>query len=381
VSARLKRVSLVAILLVFAALYFRAFEAPPAPRWVPPRAPLQASSPKPLFRSELLPNGTTASVHSATAVELADGTLRAFWYGGTREGASDVAIYTSIYAAGAWSPESALVRREEAQRGLQRALRKLGNPVAGRDPRGRVWLFYVSVSVGGWAGSAINAMVSDDEGRTWSPPRRLISSPFFNISTLVKGPLVQLADGTMALPVYHEMIGKFGELLRLDADGRVIGKTRLSWGASSLQPVVVPRSENDAVAFMRYAGDPPARVLVTRTSDAGEHWTAPEKTALPNPNAAVGGVLLAGGPLVLAFNNAEANRESLDLALSTDFGASWRVARSLESESQLPRAPVAEYSYPWVMQDRAGNVHVLYTWGRSRIKHAVFNRAWLEGGR
>jgi predicted neuraminidase len=381
VSSRLKRVSLVAILLVFAALYFRAFEAPPAARWVPPRAPSQAPSPKPLFRSELLPNGSAPSVHAATAVELADGTLRAFWYGGSREGASDVAIYTATYAAGAWTPETALVRREEAQRSLQRSLRKLGNPVAGRDPRGRVWLFYVSVSVGGWAGSAINAMVSDDEGRTWSAPRRLISSPFFNISTLVKGPLVQLADGTMALPVYHEMIGKFGELLRLDADGRVIGKTRLSWGASSLQPVVVPRSESDAVAFMRYAGDPPGRVLVIRSSDAGEHWTAPEKTALPNPNAAVGGVLLAGGPLVLAFNNAEANRESLDLALSADFGASWRVARSLESESQPQRAPVAEYSYPWVMQDRAGNVHVLYTWGRARIKHAVFNQAWLEGGR
>jgi predicted neuraminidase len=381
VSSRLKRVSLVAILLVFAALYFRAFEAPPAARWVPPRAPSQAPSPKPLFRSELLPNGSAPSVHAATAVELADGTLRAFWYGGSREGASDVAIYTATYAAGAWTPETALVRREEAQRSLQRSLRKLGNPVAGRDPRGRVWLFYVSVSVGGWAGSAINAMVSDDEGRTWSAPRRLISSPFFNISTLVKGPPVQLADGTMALPVYHEMIGKFGELLRLDADGRVIGKTRLSWGASSLQPVVVPRSESDAVAFMRYAGDPPGRVLVIRSSDAGEHWTAPEKTALPNPNAAVGGVLLAGGPLVLAFNNAEANRESLDLALSADFGASWRVARSLESESQPQRAPVAEYSYPWVMQDRAGNVHVLYTWGRARIKHAVFNQAWLEGGR
>jgi predicted neuraminidase len=381
VSSRLKRVSLVAILLVFAALYFRAFEAPPAARWVPPRAPSQAPSPKPLFRSELLPNGSAPSVHSATAVELADGSLRAFWYGGSREGASDVAIYTATYAAGAWTPETALVRREEAQRSLERSLRKLGNPVAGRDLSGRVWLFYVSVSVGGWAGSAINAIVSDDEGRTWSAPRRLISSPFFNISTLVKGPLVQLADGTMALPVYHEMIGKFGELLRLDADGRVIGKTRLSWGASSLQPVVVPRSESDAVAFMRYAGDPPGRVLVIRSSDAGEHWTAPEKTALPNPNAAVGGVLLAGGPLLLAFNNAEANRESLDLALSADFGASWRVARSLESESQPQRAPVAEYSYPWVMQDRAGNVHVLYTWGRARIKHAVFNRAWLEGGR
>ena len=95
---------------------------------------------------------------------------------------------------------------------------------------------------------------------------------------------------------------------------------------------------------------------------------------------AVGSVLLAGGPLVLAFNNAEQNREDLSLAVSNDFGASWRVARRLEGESVSPRAPVPEYSYPWIMQDRGGDVHVLYTWGRSRIKHVVFNRAWLEGG-
>jgi predicted neuraminidase len=270
--------------------------------------------------------------------------------------------------------------RELAQRHLRRHVRKLGNPVAGRDPAGRIWLFFVSVSVGGWAGSAINAVVSTDEGETWGAPRRLIASPFFNVSTLVKGPPVPLSDGTIALPAYHEFLGKFGELLRVDADGRVMGKTRLSWGKSSLQPVIVPRSETEAVAFMRYAGDPPARVLVIRTNDAGAHWTAPVKTALPNPNSAVGSVLLAGGPLVLAFNNAEENRESLSLALSGDFGDSWRVVRQLEGESLPTHAPVPEYSYPWIMQDRSGDVHVLYTWGRSRIKHAVFNRAWLEGG-
>jgi predicted neuraminidase len=380
VSGRLRWVSLGAIVLVFSGLYLRAIEGPKAAQFLAPPYAGRVASTTPFIRTELLPNASVASVHSATAVELADGSLRAFWYGGTREGASDVAIYTSAYSAGAWAPESALVTREETQRQLQRSLRKLGNPVAGRDPRGRLWLFFVSVSVGGWAGSAINAIVSEDEGKTWSPPRRLISSPFFNISTLVKGPLVPLADGTIALPVYHEMVGKFGELLRLDGDGRVIGKTRLSWGESSLQPVVVARSETEATAFMRYAGSPPARVLMLRTSDAGAHWTEPVKTALPNPNSAVGGVLLPGGPLVLAFNNAEADRESLSLALSSDFGATWRVARQLEGESLLPRAPVPEYSYPWIMQDRAGDVHVLYTWGRSRIKHAVFNRAWLEGG-
>jgi len=348
---------------------------------VPPQAAARAeSSAEPLYRSQLLPNNTAQSVHSATAAEISGGRLRAFWYGGSREGAPDVAIYTSVYSPrdGAWSPERVVMTRELAQRHLRRTVRKLGNPVVGRDSKGRLCLYFVSVSVGGWAGSAVNLVVSEDEGETWSPPRRLIASPFFNIGTLVKGAPLLFSGGAVGLPVYHELLGKFGELLCLDSAGGVVLKTRLSWGRSSLQPVIVPRSEKEAVGFMRYAGVPPNRILIVRTADGGVHWSPPAKTALPNPNAAIGSALLADGPLLLVLNNAEENREDLSLAISEDFGNSWRIAYRFEGDSGSPQAPVPEYSYPWIMQDRAGDVHVLYTWGRSRIKHLRFNRAWLE---
>jgi predicted neuraminidase len=347
---------------------------------VPPQAAaLAASAATPRYEAQLLPNSTAASVHSATAAEISGGRLIAFWYGGSREGASDVALYSSVYSLRLkdWSPERVVVAREFAQRHLQRSLRKLGNPVAGRDSKGRLCLYFVSVSVGGWAGSAVNLMVSEDEGETWSPPRRLVASPFFNISTLVKGAPLLFSDGAAGLPVYHELLGKFGELLRLDAEGHVIGKTRLSWGQSSLQPVIVPRSDEEAVGFMRYSGDPPNRILIVRTADGGAHWSPPAKTPLPNPNAAIASVLLSDGALLLAFNNAEEDREDLSLALSKDFASTWRVVRRVEGDSGS--APVPEYSYPWIMQDRDGDVHLLYTWGRSRIKHLRFNRAWLEG--
>jgi len=372
--------SLAAAALVFAGLYVRNLTLPSPGGFAPARAARAASPAAPLYGAELLPNSTAASVHSATAAEISGGRLRAFWYGGSREGAPDVAIYTSVYSPKeeTWSPERAVMTRELAQRQLRRSVRKLGNPVAGRDRAGRLCLFFVSVSVGGWAGSAINLMVSEDEGETWSPPRRLVASPFFNISTLVKGPPLQFADGATGLPVYHEFLGKFGELLRLDAPGRVIRKTRLSWGQSSLQPVIVPRSEAEAVGFMRYAGDPPNRILMIRSSDGGAHWSAPVKTALPNPNAAIASALLADGRVLLAFNNAGENREDLSLAISEDFGDTWRVVRRLEGDPGSPGAPVPEYSYPWIVQDGAGEIHVLYTWGRSRIKHVHFNTAWLE---
>jgi len=91
--------------------------------------------------------------------------------------------------------------------------------------------------------------------------------------------------------------------------------------------------------------------------------------------------LLSDGALLLVFNNAEEDREDLSLALSKDFGSTWRVVHRFEGDLGSAPAPVPEYSYPWIMQDRAGDVHVLYTWGRSHIKHVRFNRAWLEGRR
>lgn len=372
---------LAALVLVFAVAFQRALSTPSESGFAVDKASGQpARSGKPLYASQLLPKGEVASVHAATAVAFADGRLRAFWYGGSREGASDVKIFSSVYSprTGDWSPAQPVVTREPLQRILGRNLRKLGNPAVGRDARGRLWLFFVTVSYGGWSGSAINVVVSSDGGESWSAPRRLVTSPFLNLSNLVKAAPVGFADGTLGLPVYHEMLGKFGELLRLDADGAVVGKTRLSWGRHSLQPVVVPSTEKEAVSFMRYAGEPPKRVLVQRTQDGGVSWSAPVKTELPNPNAAIDSVRLPGGPLLMAFNNSDSNREDLSLAWSEDQGRSWRVIHVLDRVGKDGGEGMPEYSYPWLMTDSAGDVHVLYTWRRARIKHVRFSQAWLR---
>src|SRR5690606_1030806 len=170
---------------------------------------------------------------------------------------------------GLWGEEVVLATREETQQGVKRFIRKLGNPVLAVTPDQRLWLFYVSVSIGGWAASSINAMYSDDMGHSWSTPRQLVTSPFLNISTLVRGAPVLHADGSIGLPVYHEFLGKFGEYLHLDADGRVLAKSRISDGRFSLQPTVVPLDQQRAIALMRHTGED-RRVLASRTEDRSE---------------------------------------------------------------------------------------------------------------
>jgi predicted neuraminidase len=311
------------------------------------------------------------SVHSATAVELSDGRIRAFWYGGSREGAKDVAIYSALFdsSSGEWSPQEVVTTREATARDLARYVKKLGNPVAFHDRR-RLWLFYVSVSLGGWSGSAVNFRISEDEGATWSAARRLTTSPFLNVGTLVRGPAVRFEDGSIGLPVYHELLGKFGELLRISAEGEVLDKIRLSHGRSSLQPVIVPLSPDHAVGFLRSSGSSPKRVLATVTEDGGRTWSDPAPTQLPNPDAAVGALRTSVGEILLAFNDSEQDRSTLKLAVSRDGGKTFDLVHAVSPPAS--EGPTQELAYPWLLETKDGSLHLLYSWNRERIVHVRY---------
>ena len=236
------------ILIAFGAAYYKvAHRDAPAP-FQATSADQERATPSAAFRTRFVSARQNISVHAASLVELGDGRIRAFWFAGTREGAQDVQIRSAVFdpAKEAWGPEVRVEDREHTQRGLLRYVKKLGNPVALRAPDGKLWLFYVTVSLGGWAGSSVSAITSIDDGASWGAPRRLITSPFINISTLVKGTPFLYADGTMGLPAYHEFIGKFAELLRIDASGHVIDKQRLSAGKTTIQPVMLIESPQQA---------------------------------------------------------------------------------------------------------------------------------------
>jgi predicted neuraminidase len=375
-----KRVGgLLAVAVVFGGLFAQTLSAPaPSGFAVSKPSAVRDADRTPLYDERYASSAATPSVHAATALPVPGG-MRAFWYGGTREGAGDVAIYSALYeqATSRWSPERPVATRTSTQAGLGRYIRKLGNPVVSRDARGRLWLYYVSVSVGGWSMSSINAMMSADHGATWSAPRRLVTSPFLNISTLVKGRPYLHEDGSLGLPAYHELFGKFGELVRLDNEANVIGKTRLSRGSDGIQPAVAVRSASEAIAFMRYTGGGPGRVLAVRTRDGGRTWSEPEKLSVPNPNAAVDAAALPSGELLLVFNNRPQDRNNLSLAVSSDAGASWRVVHAFEDDPLGDRS--VEFSYPWLAQDsEGGRLHLFYTWRRSHIKHVRFDEDWLR---
>ena len=421
ISTRSRTLVLVILLIGFGAGFVKSFDRTPA-GFFQPRSIGKTGDGEPHFETRFVSGGETPQTHAPSLVELTDGSIRAFWVAGSREGAKDGEIHTAVFLPerAVWRRETPVATRASTRKLLQRYIRKLGNPVVGRAANGQIWLFYVTVSVGGWGGSSVTMTTSTDDGKTWTPQRRLITTPFFNLSTLVKGTPFLYDDGTLGLPVYQEMIGKFGELLRLDETGAIIDKQRLSSGRYSMQPVVLAQSNRKAITLMRYAGgQPPKRVIRASTDDAGQHWSPPEKSALSNPDAALSGIVLADGRILVVLNDIESDRDQLSLVASPDGGVTWKTvikledqtglrgqpldrARYLETTSALVRGSDAtvpnpadyaravsvqmcrgvgcrfEFSYPYLIEARNGEIHLVYTWNRAFIKHVQFNQAWLD---
>lgn len=421
------------LLTAFALAGWKIFNRLPAANFAPvlqhtgiPNGTLKATPAKGLPAQQLSPDGRFRfdaqfvsaapgqAVHAASLVELRDGRLRAVWFSGSREGARDVAIRTAVMDAATlrWDAESTLFDRQNIQQGLWRYVKKLGNPVIARAPDGSLWLWMVNVSLGGWAGSSITWARSTDEGASWSHPRRLVTSPFLNISTLVKGAPVAYQDGQVGLPVYHEFVTKFGEILRVNPQGQVIDKVRIPGSQTSLQPVLLVAGAEQAQVYMR-SGNATALMMST-SRDAGKTWSPTQSSSWPNPDSALAGVVSSTGAQWLALNPAPRNREILALLQASsggsfDAASPWIVESSAQPKARLSTADYEhllgdelrargaseahakayvdsakrqlcgagycsqEFSYPYLLQSHDGYIHLVYTWHRTRIKHVRFD--------
>ena len=365
-------------LLVFIGLRdgWRVSPVPAAKFFVPPISPARTNE-APEFHEQFVDaRFIHPSAHVSSICELPDGRMAAVWYAGSREGARDVALYVSSRNAGltnAWTTPVSAGTHEAAGDEAFRYVKKVGNAILFAGTNGHLHMLYVTTGFGGWSCSQLNLKTSTDGGTTWSRSRRLGLSPFLNISELVKNAPVPTADGGFVVPIYHEVIGKFSELLwlRPSANGFEAIKTRAFGGRTAFQSSLVALNETNALMLCRTAG-PVKKIHATRTSDAGRNWSALETIDLPNSNSGLDAIRISDGRLLLAFNDTDSGRDNLRLAISADGGVTWKRAATLVAEAG------AEFSYPSILQTSDGLIHVTYTWKRKGIKEATFNVAWLE---
>jgi len=311
-----------------------------------------------------------ASAHASTIAETPARTLLAAWFGGSGEGRDDVEIQLSRKAAGeSWSAPRPVTSAPDIP---------VWNPVLFQDAD-TTWLFFkIGPSPREWVGAYIR---SGDDGRTWSAVTYLPAG----LTGPVRTKPLALPDGTWLAGSSVEAGYRGGTPAGAPYRGWAAwversGDRGRTW--SKHGPVTVPGEPFGVIQPTLWIGaggeirmltrstERIGRIVAASSADGGRTWSPGHATSLPNPNAGIDVVRLRDGRLVLVYNHLPAGRAAIHLAVSSDDGGTWTAPRVLESGP-------GEYSYPAVIQTADGDIHVTYTWRRTRIRHVVIDAARL----
>lgn len=298
--------------------------------------------------------------HASTIEETRSG-LIAGWFGGTREGASDVGIWISRQVHGKWSPP------QEVATGTDGTGKPLPcwNPVLFQPRKGPLMLLYkVGPDPRRWWGMLAT---SSDAGAHWSKPSRLPDG----LLGPIKNRPIQMPNGDILCPSSTEDNGWQVHFERTPDLGKTWTKTlpvNDGKAIGAIQPSFLRLAKGRLEAIGRTRQD---RLFEIESTDEGKTWGPMRLGELPNPNSGTDAITLRDGRHLIVFNNVPGTpghwggkRSPLNVAVSED-GRHWKVILTLESE------PDQEFSYPSLIQAKDGQVHIVYTWKRKRIKHVV----------
>jgi len=317
--------------------------------------------------------------------------LRAFWFAGSRESGEDVQILMAArpHGTGVWSTPSVAVNRHVASEamGFGGWIRRLGNPVAWIDAQGRTHLYVVATGLGGWAASRILHLVQGNQDESFKPIGFLSLSPLFNLSHLVRGVPVPMADGGVLLPAYFEIGIKYPVAIRLNKDGELVQSRdaviRMAGNLKSLQPTVFVASEAHAIAYLRDNSDD-KKLRFVQTIDGGKNWqNVPSSQGavgesgadfVINPDSSPTAVRVGSGALgqtLLIHNPQTSGRHRLVIEASHNGLRGFKRLATLEYEPPtVEGVEFNEYSYPSaaLVGDK---LHVSYTYQKRFIRHVV----------
>lgn len=292
-----------------------------------------------------------ASCHASTIVEARPGEFLAAWFGGTDEGAKDVAI---------WLSESNGQRWTEPQKVADEPGFPCWNPVLFRERSDKLFLFYkAGPSPQTWSGFFRS---SSDGGQSWSPPELLPAG----VLGPIKNKPIQLANGRVVAGTSVESYRTWAAWVETSDDRCATWHrhgpiTVPGENYGIIQPTVFEASDG-SLRLLTRATQRIGQVCASSSNDGGLTWTGATRTDLPNPNSGIDAVRLIDGRVILCHNPTHMGRTPLVLSVSSDDGVTWKSGPGLEMAA-------GEYSYPAIIQAAGGDIHVTYTWKRSRIKH------------
>ena len=297
--------------------------------------------------------------HASTLVDLGNGQIMAAWFGGKYEGSKDVVIWSAVKNGTSWS------KPVEIADGIQNDTSRLAcwNPVLFKAKNGTLFLHYkVGLNPRSWWAEY---KTSANNGKTWSKAQKLPD----DFLGPIKNKPVQLSNGTILYPSSTESLDEKTwniHLEKSDAKGKNWRKIKINCDTFGvIQPSILIHPKGKLQLLCRSRQN----IIVESWSvDGGETWSKLRPTKLPNPNSGSDAVTLQDGRQLLVYNPLTAGknwwegRSVLKLAISTD-GENWKDIYTLENHLK------GEYSYPAIIQDQKGNIHISYTTERKNITY------------
>jgi alpha-L-fucosidase len=308
----------------------------------------------PLFDSTAL----FASCHASTIVSLNNNRLLCAWFGGSAEGNPDVAIWSSAKENGQWSAPRKLAdgRYSDGKN------YPCWNPVLFRVSAHTVYLFYkVGPNPREWWGMY---KISQDNGTTWSEAVRL---PDGFLGPVRNKPLL-LENGTILYPSSTESANGRWQI-QMECSDTLLRQWHkqdiVAPGIDAIQPAILKHPGGKLQILCRSKQN-----VITEafSADSGKKWSAMKATKMPNPNAGIDAVSVNNHLHLLVYNPLTAGKEwwegrsVLKLAFSEN-GEDWKDIYTIEDHVS------GEYSYPAIIADKEGVIHITYTDRRKTIRY------------
>ncbi|WP_293946287.1 MULTISPECIES: sialidase family protein [unclassified Sphingobacterium] len=300
--------------------------------------------------------------HASTIQSIGKDSLLACWFGGSHESNPDVVIWSSYYANGQWQPPVQI-----ADGILPDKRYPTWNPVLYQSPQhDTLYLFYkIGPNPREWKGYFKYSL---DKGHHWSTAQQLPEG----ILGPIKNKPLSLGDGLLLSPSSTESKDEIWkahvEISRDQGKTWSISKIRPDTSIQVIQPSIVQHSNGRIQVLCRSKEN---KVMSAFSSDQGNTWEPWQATNLLNPNSATDAIRLKNGLFMIVYNPAIAGKDwwegrtKLRVAISKN-GLQWKDALVLENGVKGD-----EYSYPTIIQDNSGLIHITYTWNRKNIKHIV----------
>ncbi|WP_426957048.1 sialidase family protein [Muricoccus radiodurans] len=366
-----------------------------------------------------IPHATVQS-HAANLTVLPNGDIACVWFGGTQEGVPDISVQFSRLARGSDIWTAPVQLSDDPTRSEQ-------NPLLFPAPDGTLWLIWTAQISGNQDTATVRCRKSRDNGGSWGPIETMFG-PRADGGTFMRQPMVVLENGDWLLPIWvclttpgKKWVGdKDYSAVKISSDqGRTWTEVAVPDSEGCVHMSVLDLKDGSLVAFYRsrWADN----VYVSRSTDLGRSWTAPERTELPNNNSSIQAARLANGHIAMVLNESSAAdaterrlslyddiegeegddraepapvegvrstfwgvpRAPMTLAISEDGGRTWPRRRNLEtgdgycmtnnSKDKVNR----EFSYPTVTQSPDGALHLAYTYYRQAIKYVRVDESWV----